>query len=181
MKMKSALIVAGSMLLAGNLLASLKTQEFKGTMDQVWSACIRAAADKFSLTFSDKASGVLTFATGTSLRSNGMNASVSLKATDEGKIEVSVTPQKTKQMFAWGAGGSIAQKYFKAIEENLSDQHHVALGTGDVSFGTLDNGVPAALETPNPAGVTAQVGNKAGKVKPFPKSEYFDKRFREFV
>jgi hypothetical protein len=44
-----------------------------------------------------------------------MNASVTLKE----KITVSVTPQKTKELFSMGAGGSVAKKFFKAVGENL--------------------------------------------------------------
>src|SRR5262249_1655716 len=100
-------------LMASTLSAANKTEEFKGSMDQVWTACVRAASEKFSLKYTDKESRVLTFASGMGMRSWGMDASVRLRETDEGKIEVSVTPQKTKEVWSMGAGGSVAKKYFK--------------------------------------------------------------------
>lgn len=107
------------------LRAGEKSQEFKGTMDQVWTACIRAAGEKFTLLFSDRSSGILTFQTGHSIRSNGFNVSANLKETDEKKIEVSISTQKNNQLWAFGAGGSIAKKYFKAVQENLNKKHYV--------------------------------------------------------
>lgn len=106
-------------LLCGTALAGSKEQEFKGSINDVWSACSKAAAEKFSLTFSDSTAHILTFATGKSMRSQGMNASVTLKETKEGKVLVTVTPQKTKEVWSLDAGGSIAKKFFKGVAENL--------------------------------------------------------------
>lgn len=107
------------LLLCGTLLGSSKDQDFKGSITEVWSACSKAAAEKFSLTFSDPTSHILTFSTGYSLRSQGMNASVTLKEVGNNTVRVTVTPQKTKEKWSLGAGGSIADKYFKAVSENL--------------------------------------------------------------
>ena len=54
-----------------------------------------------------------------SLTSNGFRGAVTISETDEDEILVKLNTQKKGQLFAWGAGGRIADKFFKALDENL--------------------------------------------------------------
>jgi len=100
-------------------LGGEKERVFDGTYDAVWDACVRAANQEFTLEHSEKQSGVLSFRTGASLTSWGFRVGVIVTEIDENRIRVTLNPQKTQFQFAWGAGGRIADKYFKAVRMNL--------------------------------------------------------------
>ncbi|HWX39596.1 MAG TPA: hypothetical protein VN345_00475 [Blastocatellia bacterium] len=98
-----------------------KERVYNAGFDVVWPACVRAANENFVLEHTEKESGVLSFHTGMSLTSNGFFVGVSVIKLDETHTKVVLNPQKKRQLVAWGAGGRIADKYFKGVEKNLAE------------------------------------------------------------
>jgi hypothetical protein len=64
----------------------------------------------------------LEFHSGISLTSNGFRVGVTLTKLEDNKTRVKVNTQKKAQVFAWGAGGRITEKFFKAVDEQLSNK-----------------------------------------------------------
>jgi hypothetical protein len=102
------------------LAAESKSQTFQEPIEKTWTACVRAAGEKFTLIHTEKESWILTFSTGISLTSNGFTCSVNLIKIGDKSTQVKLNTQKNKQLFAWGAGGRISKKFFKAVEEYLA-------------------------------------------------------------
>jgi hypothetical protein len=123
MKVKMQLIPIVILLLSSIAFGADKGKEqvFPFPQQAVWQACIKAASQEFTLDYSDKESGILSFSTGISLTSNGFKNSVALKELPSGGVKVTLNTQKKGQVFAWGAGGRIAEKYFKAVEKILQE------------------------------------------------------------
>ena len=90
--------------------------------DRVWTACVQAANENFAIEHSEKESGILNFHSGKSLTSNGFRVGVTVIKMEDERIKVVINPQKKDQLFAWGAGGRIADKYFKAVDKLLKDR-----------------------------------------------------------
>ena len=72
--------------------------------------------ENFAVETADKENGLLTFQTGISMTSNGFRVGVSLVKLDDGRIKVKTNTQKKMQLVAWGAGGRIAEKFFKSVD-----------------------------------------------------------------
>jgi hypothetical protein len=104
------------------LAGESKSKTFHESIEKTWTACVRAAGEKFTIIHTDKESWILTFSTGTSLTSSGFTCGVNLVKVDDQSTQVILNPQKNKQLFAWGAGGRISEKFFRAVEEYLSSR-----------------------------------------------------------
>lgn len=96
--------------------------------DEVWTACVQAASEKYTVTHSDKTSGVLTFQQGMSWKTNsyGMNIGVTVIQVNENRTEVVLNPQKIKSRSSW-ADGDITKKYFAVVGKALKARR---LGSG---------------------------------------------------
>jgi hypothetical protein len=68
-----SIVILGLFLLTGQLFGADKGKEqvFQHSKEDVWNACVKAASQQFTLDYSDKESGVLSFSSGISLTSNG--------------------------------------------------------------------------------------------------------------
>jgi hypothetical protein len=109
-----------------------KIKQFDGSMDDVFTAALKAAQSNWSVTFSDRASGLVSFNTGTSFTSNGMECSATLQEMKDGKIQISLKTQKKHgQIVAWGVGDRIADKWFKAIAAQLNKESSSTRNTKD--------------------------------------------------
>ena len=95
---------------------------YDAPFDKVWSACVVAANEKFTLEHSEKASGVLSFKTGVSAASYGFTVGVTVIQVNENKTKVVLNPQKKQLQVAWGAGGRIGKKFFDAVDQSLKEQ-----------------------------------------------------------
>ena len=105
-----------------SLQADSKEQSFPANYDATWAACVKAANSEFTLEHSEKESGVLSFRTGTSMTSWGFTVGVTVEAIDANHTRVTLNPQKERLQFAWGAGGRIAKKFFKAVEKEMKKE-----------------------------------------------------------
>ncbi len=120
--MKKLAFFFALLLLAAPLSASPKRAIFTGSADEVFDAAVKAAQRHWSVRFSDRKTGMLTFTTGMSLTSNGMECSAVIKPLDNRSVEVTLTPHKKAQVFAWDVGKRIADKFFAAIAEELASK-----------------------------------------------------------
>lgn len=97
-----------------------KSRTFNAPYEQVWEACIASAGENFVIEHSEKDSGMLTFRTGISVTSAGFTVGVVLKREDDKRVSVRLNPQ-AKGLGNWGAGGRIAKKFFKGVDQFLKD------------------------------------------------------------
>lgn len=111
--------------------AKQKRKTFQGTPEQVFRAGLKAAQKHWRVTFSDKETLMFSFSTGTSLTTWGMDVGVTLKNLGSDRVEVIVGTQKKLQLFAWGAGGRIADKFFKELERQLVEDRWKLPGIQD--------------------------------------------------
>ena len=93
-----------------------KEHIYTASYDAVWAACVASAKENFAVETADKENGLLTFQTGISATSNGFRVGVALVKLDDGRIKVKANTQKKMQLVAWGAGGRIAEKFFKSVD-----------------------------------------------------------------
>jgi hypothetical protein len=94
---------------------------YDAPFEKVWSACVQAASEKYVITHSEKASGVLSFKQGMSWKTNsyGMDVGVTVVAVSDTQTKVTLNPQKQKSQLSW-AGSDITKKFFEAVDKNLS-------------------------------------------------------------
>jgi hypothetical protein len=93
---------------------------YDAPFEKVWNACVQAASEKYVITHSEKASGVLSFKQGMSWKTNsyGMDVGVTVIAVSDTQTKVMLNPQKQKSQLSW-AGSDITKKYFEALDKNL--------------------------------------------------------------
>lgn len=97
-----------------------KIGTFSGSRSDVFTAAVRAAQKNWAVRFADEKQGVVTFSTGISMTSNGMECSAIIEEIEPGKTRVTMKSQKKAQLYAWGVGGRIAKKFFAAIDAELA-------------------------------------------------------------
>jgi hypothetical protein len=94
---------------------------YNAPFDKVWNAACRLN-EKYTITHSEKASGVLSFKQGMSWKTNsyGMDVGVTVVAVRDIQTKVILNAQKQKSQLSW-AGGDITQKFFEAVDKNLKE------------------------------------------------------------
>lgn len=108
--------------------ASAKEQDYAASKQAVFNAAVKVIQKDWNINFLDRETGIISFKTGTSFRSNGMECQVSVIEVSASQTELRVGAQKTGgQVVAWGAGGSIASKIFKGVEDELNSSARVAV------------------------------------------------------
>jgi len=128
--MKNAILLLTVVLIAVPVFAQ-KEQRFDFTPTKVFNAAVDVARQNYTVESVSDAEKILAFHTGHSLTSNGMYVSVtfdgapascekenSCKKTD---VRVRVT-KANNQLFAWGAGGRIAKKFFGQLKHQLDSE-----------------------------------------------------------
>ncbi len=127
MKAKAAAAVLILFLLVSGAMAhALKTATFEGNIDEVFDAAVKVAQADWSVSYADRKTGTLSFTTGTSFTSNGMECSAILEEVPGTQVRVTVkTQKKNGQIYAWGVGDRIASKLFDGIGDELRKQRPV--------------------------------------------------------
>lgn len=119
-----ALVFVSALMLASprvGFAADAKVREFDGSMNQVFDATLKAVERNWkTVRSSDRAAGTIEFHTGVSLTTWGEDCTAVLRDFSNGKIEVSVKPKNSAQLYAWGVGARIAQKLFNSIQDEIS-------------------------------------------------------------
>lgn len=108
-------------MLAQSLFASDKTAVVRGNTDEVFDAVATSAQRYWTVSFADRRTQMLSFVTGRSFTSKGMECSVRLRPVDKERIEIVMhTQKKGEQLFAFGVGDRIADKLFDTVKEELA-------------------------------------------------------------
>ena len=95
MKAKAAAAVLIRFLLVSGAMAhALKTATFEGNIDEVFDAAVKVAQADWSVSYADRKTGTLSFTTGTSSTSNGMECSAILEEVPGTQVRVTVKTQK---------------------------------------------------------------------------------------
>ena len=98
-----------------------KERIYKVEFDALWLAAIEAAKEHFTIDQVHKDEGLFTFTSGAGFTTHGFDVNVSFSKDDEGKTRIKLNFHKRKtQLFSWGAGGNIADKFFKTLDEKLA-------------------------------------------------------------
>jgi len=101
--------------------AAPKTYIFSGTIDEAFDAAVRVIQANWSMSYADRKTATLSFNTGTSFTSNGMECSAALEQVQPGQVRMTLkTQKKNGQVIAWGVGDRIASKLFKGIDAELA-------------------------------------------------------------
>jgi len=130
MKLRHLILFCLAIAFAQPLLAGGKQRVYEEPFEKVWDACIRAANENFTVDYSDKESGTISFHSGISVTSSGFRVGVTISKLADHKTKVVLNPQKKAQLFAWGAGGRIAKKFYKQVDL-LLEETEVEGKTGD--------------------------------------------------
>jgi hypothetical protein len=101
--------------------ASPQTHTYNKSFDQVWIACIQTASEKYAITHSEKASGIISFQQGFSWKSDswGTDVSVLVLKLDDNQTSVTVHPQRRNFQLDSNIG-HITKTYFKVLDTNLA-------------------------------------------------------------
>ena len=100
-----------------------KERIYKVEFQSLWAAAIAAAKEHFTVDEIHKDEGLFTFTSGAGFTTHGFNVNVAFMKDDEGGTRIKLNFHKRKaQLFSWGAGGNIADKFFKSLDEALAKQ-----------------------------------------------------------
>ena len=106
----------------GNLWAKEKSKTFSVPIEKVFDAAVQVAKAKYTIQAVDRQEHILVFHTGMGAFTYGMELTVSFNSESSGKTIVTARPAKRgAQLFAWGQGGKIADKFFKRLKAQLEE------------------------------------------------------------
>jgi hypothetical protein len=98
-----------------------KERIYKVEFEPLWIAAIAAAKEHFTVDQIHKEEGLFTFTSGAGFTTHGFNVNVAFSKDEEGGTRIKLNFYKRKaQLFSWGAGGNIADKFFKSLDEALA-------------------------------------------------------------
>jgi hypothetical protein len=107
-------------LLSGTVSAKEKTKTLSAPIDKVFDAAVDVAKAHYTIETVDRQEHILTFHTAMGALTYGMELTVSLDAKPNGKTTVTCRPAKRgTQLFAWGQGGRIADKFLQQVSDRL--------------------------------------------------------------
>ena len=111
--------IALAALFFGNLIANAANTErnYDAPFDKVWTACVQAASENYTITHSERESGILSFEKAASFHTE-TDVNVSVVKISNTQTKVIVHPQK-KQAQILSDATSVAKTYVKAVEEEL--------------------------------------------------------------
>jgi hypothetical protein len=109
-----------------SVLAKPKKKTFNNSASEVFQAALRTARERHVVTYVDEKDLMLTFETGVSALSYGFYANASVEPDGENRASLLINVQKknvgTTFTIAGGAGGRMADNFFKQVEEELARQ-----------------------------------------------------------
>lgn len=100
-----------------------KERIYRVGFEPLWRAAIEAAKEHFTVDQIHKEEGLFTFNSGAGFTTHGFDVNVSFSKDDEGGTRIKLNFHKKKaQLFSWGAGGNIADKFFKELDKKLEQE-----------------------------------------------------------
>lgn len=92
---------------------------YQAAFDDIWKACVETANENYSVSYTDKQSGILQFETGSSIKSTPFRVGVTVLQIEGEKVRVKLSLQQKAGIFGFGTKGRIAKKFFKELEKKL--------------------------------------------------------------
>ena|SRR5579863_790910 len=112
----------------GSSASAQDKKNYEQSAKQVFAAALSVAKANYAIESVDDKNEIINIHTGHSFTSNGFYVTVAVDATPLGCTDnckgsvVNIRGTKAQQLFAWGAGGRIAKKIFKQIDDALAKQ-----------------------------------------------------------
>jgi hypothetical protein len=111
---------------------------YNAPFEKVWTVCVQTANEKWKVTHTDQANGILKFRQGTSFKTNswGMNVRVTVGKVDESHTKVTLTSEKIDPLELSWAGRDIAKRFFAALDNSVvsstaKTDNSITIGSGD--------------------------------------------------
>jgi len=116
-----ALLVTG-IFLSASVFAGTKSQTFDVPADVLYESAVHTAAQTYKLVSSDSSHEAFSFRTGASASSWGLEVAASVNALSEisSRLVLDIQNSDPNQVFSWGAGGRMADKFFKEVTSVLA-------------------------------------------------------------
>ena len=117
-------VVSLAILVPTSVQAKPKKKTFNNSASEVFQAALRTARERYVVSYVDEKNLMLTFETGVSAFSYGFNANASVEPEAENRASLLINVQKKNVgktfTIAAGAGGRMADDFFKQVEEELA-------------------------------------------------------------
>ncbi len=95
----------------------LTERVYDASFDRVWAACVQVANENYTIKFSEKDSGALTFKQNMSWKTNSAGKDVALTVTAISSAQTKVVMHPRKE---WAARGDVNKEFLDAVETKLS-------------------------------------------------------------
>jgi hypothetical protein len=94
---------------------------YNAPFEKVWTVCVQTANEKWKVTHTDQANGILTFRQGMSFKTNtwGMNVRVTIGRVDESHTKVMLTSEKIDPLELSWAARDIAKRFFATLDNSF--------------------------------------------------------------
>jgi len=94
---------------------------YNAPLEKVWTVRVQTTNEKWKVTHTDQANGILKFRQGISFKTNswGMNVRVTVGRVDESYTKVTLTSEKIDPLELSWAGKDIAKRFFAALDNSL--------------------------------------------------------------
>ncbi len=122
MRIRIPLVFASVLVVASTVPAKDKAKTFSAPIDKVFDAAIQITKAHYIVEGIDRQEHILTFHTGVNFLSYGIEVTTTFNSEPNGKTTVTARPAKRgPQLFAWGQGGRIVDKFFNELKDWLKD------------------------------------------------------------
>jgi hypothetical protein len=123
-----ALVMLGMLMVPVSASAGSKNKTFNVPADVLYESAVQTAANTEKLTSSDEGHKRFSFRTGASMSSWGLivNAVVREQSGNSSELVLDIQNSDSRQMYSWGAGGRVADDFFKKVEIALGSWRTVA-------------------------------------------------------
>jgi len=104
-----------------------KDRLFNVPSDVLFESAVKIAARDYKLDYANSEKLTFTFRTGASAASFGLNvtAVVQQLGPNQSRLALDMKNADSRQMFSWGAGGRVADQFFKSVEDDLQSNYPV--------------------------------------------------------
>jgi hypothetical protein len=120
-------LALGVLLIPQQVMAGSKSQLFNVPADVLYEGAVHVAAQEYKLTLANGHEKKFAFSTSVSLASWGLNVSAVVQGTSatSAQLVLSIENADPQQVFSWGEGGRVADKFFKDVQMATASWHPV--------------------------------------------------------
>ena len=118
-----AVLACGLLLLVLPVTVAAKPKEkaFKVPAEKLFEAVMAVAAEEYQVTYSSEKRKTVSFNIGSGVVSLGMHCTASVKAEGKKSVLKLHVGKSEGQVFTLGAGGRVAKKFFRQVQEMLKE------------------------------------------------------------